>query len=101
MSPSLTHGQEAVIKAFGQIGSIDDTGLAVYIHHVADISMSSSGVRSRRAELVRKGLVTVTGVKTTKSGRAQAIHGLTIKGQRAYRKLTAPVAQQARKAVAA
>lgn len=81
----LTKGQEAVLKAFSAIGPVDDVGLAVYVHHVAEISMSSSGVRSRRAELVNKGLVRVTGSKRTKSGRTACIHRLTSKGARVLR----------------
>lgn len=84
----LTPGQEVVLTALADFGKpIDDTGLAVYVHHAMGRVMSSSGVRSRRAELVRKGLVSVTGTHPTKSGRAASIHGLTAAGQRQARSL--------------
>jgi len=82
---SLTKGQRTVLAAFKSFGAMDDLALTVYVHHVAESPMSSSGIRSRRAELVRKGLLTVTGVKTLKSGRAAAIHGITLQGKTALR----------------
>lgn len=83
---ALTSGQETVLRALDQFEKIDDTGLAVYVHHIAGSDMSSSGVRSRRAELVRKGLVTAKGVKITKSGRKAVEHGLTHKGTKLAKK---------------
>lgn len=82
----LSDGQKVVLKAVGRLGDIDDVTLAAYCHHLAE--MSSSGVRTRRAELVRKGLLRVTGVVRTRSGRSAAEHGLTGRGHREYRRLT-------------
>lgn len=79
----LSRGQQTVLRALKDFGRADDTALAVYVHHVADADMSSSGVRSRRAELAWKGFVTVVGVKRTKSGRSAAIHAITKKGEAA------------------
>lgn len=81
IAAELTAGQEAVLRAFYEFAPMDDTALTVYVHHISGRSMSSSGIRSRRAELVRKGLVAVTGVKTLKSGRNAAIHGITLRGR--------------------
>lgn len=77
----LTSGQKAVLRAFSAFPKADDVTLTVYVHHVAGKNMSSSGIRTRRNELVRKGLITVTGVKRAKSGRNAAIHGLTPAGR--------------------
>jgi hypothetical protein len=81
LASSLTKGQQAVLRAFSDFGAMDDTALTVYVHHIADVAMSSSGIRSRRAELARKGLLAVVGVKQLKSGRNAAIHGITRKGE--------------------
>ena len=77
----LSPGQRTVLQAFSAYGDLDDVGLSVYIHHVADKSMSSSGIRTRRCELERLGFVRVVGVKQTKSGRSEAVNGITAKGR--------------------
>ena len=99
LAASLTKGQRAVLRAFSDFGAMDDTALTVYVHHIADVSMSSSGIRSRRAELVRKGLVAVTGIKTLKSGRNAAIHGLTSTGTRVVTVLDRPAVKATARAV--
>ena len=78
----LTQGQAAVLSAFYEFGSMTDVALAVYVHHMSEVSMSSSGVRTRRAELVRHNppLLQVIGTKVLKSGRKAAIHALTEDG---------------------
>lgn len=81
----LTGGQHTVLQAFKNFGDMDDVALTVYVHHIADNPMSSSGVRSRRAELVRKGCITTTGKKRLKSGREASIHGITATGRQALR----------------
>lgn len=81
----LTTGQLEVLKAFDTLGKVDDGALAAYVHHMSRASMSSSGVRSRRAELVRKGALKITGTHRLKSGRRAAIHGLSISGRQALR----------------
>lgn len=82
MEHSLSPGQTSVLRAFYEFEKpLDDTGLAVYVHHIEDDPQSSSGIRSRRAELVRKGLVTAVGTKRLKSGRTAAIHALTPQGE--------------------
>lgn len=83
---NITDGQRTVLHAFLRIGSMEDVVLAAYAHHIAD--MSSSGVRSRRAELVRKGLVEAVGTVKLKSGRNATVHGLTTAGRREARKVT-------------
>lgn len=80
---NLTNGQCAVLTAFREFGPMTDVALAVYVHHVAQESMSSSGIRSRRAELVAKGLLDVIGTKAMKSGRRAAVHQINAQGQKA------------------
>lgn len=95
MHSNLTTGQKAVLRAFHEFGDMTDVALATYVHHVSQENMSSSGIRSRRAELVRKGLVDVTGTKKMKSGRYAAVHGLTalgIKDARSLRRTEAKAA---------
>jgi hypothetical protein len=88
---SLTDGQLAVLKAFHDFEPMTDEVLAVWIHHFADLQMSSSGVRTRRAELSRPGkgrgpLIHTVGVKKTRSRHA-AVHDLTPEGKRLAKRL--------------
>lgn len=82
----MTNGQFAVLDALSNYTKgLDDQGLAVHVHHIADNDMSSSGVRTRRAELASMGFVTPVGVKRTRSGRSAAIHAVTAQGKAALR----------------
>lgn len=86
----LTRGQQTVLKALAEYRTpLDDVGLAVYVHHVADKPMSSSGVRTRRVELERKGLVALAGARSTRSGRMASTHAITAAGRLALRRATA------------
>lgn len=93
MQNSLTDGQAAVLRAFYDFGrAMDDVALTVLVHHIEDDPMSSSGIRSRRAELARPtedrpALLRVVGTKRLKSGRNAAVHALTPAGERRARKL--------------
>jgi hypothetical protein len=82
MSITLTEGQAAVLAAFNEYGPMTDMALAVYIHHTSQLSMSSSGIRTRRVELQRMvpPLIQQSGFKTAKSGRQMAIHEITEDG---------------------
>lgn len=95
LAASLTAGQVAVLRAFSDFGPMDDTALTVYVHHVADVAMSSSGIRSRRAELVRKGLLTASDIKLLKSGRTASIHSITLRGEKIITALSVPVRAKA------
>ncbi len=77
----LTVGQTAVLRAFYEFGPMTDVALSVYVHHVSEVAMSSSGIRSRRAELVRSSLLHAVGTKKLKSGRRAAVHSLTSEGR--------------------
>ena len=93
MNHNLTNGQKSVLRAFGVLGEVNDGALAAYVHHMDPTPQSSSSVRSRRCELVRKGFVTARGTQRLKSGRVAAIHGLTLTGTRALRAVEAEDAQ--------
>jgi hypothetical protein len=96
MTPNLTDGQKAVLRAFRAFGAMDDVALAVYVHHVEDVDMSSSGIRTRRHELGLKGLLHAVGIKRAKSGRRATIWNLTPEGRIVARRL----ARQAKRAQA-
>jgi len=91
MKIHLTPGQEAVLRTFADYGELDDVGLAYFVHHKSNFDMSSSGARSRRAELVRAGLLGVSGVTRAKSGRSAAIHSITSKGRRVLEEMRGAV----------
>lgn len=76
----LTKAQTIVLRAFRQVGDVDDSILADRVHHLADVA--SSGVRTRRHELYNMGLVRVVGTKKLRSGRTAAVYGLTYNGRR-------------------
>lgn len=81
----MTHGQEAVLRAFYAYGKpMTDTALTVYVHHTQKTPMSSSGIRSRRSELQNATPPLVEQVDSTilKSGRKAAIHALTPLGHK-------------------
>lgn len=89
MTQTLTKGQRVVLLAFYEFGAMNDTALSVYVHHIAESPMSSSGIRTRRAELTRTvdengnpaPLLRVVGTKKLKSGRRSAVHDLTELGR--------------------
>jgi hypothetical protein len=87
----LTTNQSVVLRALKDYGAADDVTLSVYVHQMGMSDMSSSGVRSRRAELVRKGLVEIVGVRKMRSGKSAAIHALTAAGRAEARKLIGAV----------
>ena len=83
MQPSLTAGQTEVLKAFLDHGPMHDAELATFVHHHSPLTMSSSGIRTRRSELanMEPPLLQATGVRPMKSGRNSAIHDLTPTGR--------------------
>lgn len=93
MSDSLTNGQIAILRAFNEFGSMTDLALSVYVHHVAEESMSSSGIRTRRSELSRKGLLSDVGTRKLKSGRMAVVHGLSEEGRRVAESLATNVGE--------
>ncbi len=82
MNNSLTRNQLAVLEAFHEFGRpMDDVTLTAFTHHIERVPQSSSGIRSRRAELSRKMLIETVGTKKLTSGRLAAVHALTTNGR--------------------
>lgn len=72
--PVLTPGQSAVYQVLKQYGPLPDHALVPLAQHVVGTHQSSSGIRTRRAELTDKGMVVFTGeLATTASGRKATI----------------------------
>lgn len=72
---SLTLGQTEVLSVMRDFKhALPDQALVPYAQHAAGLRMSSSGIRSRRAELTRLGLVQAAGTVKTGSGRSAATY---------------------------
>jgi hypothetical protein len=65
----MTAGQKAVLRAVEKYGPITDAALVPLMQHLDQQPMSSSGIRSRRAELVDAGLVQSCDTIRMPSGR--------------------------------
>lgn len=68
----VTDSQAAVygvIKQYGRKTGLADHALVPLAQHQLGVHLSSSGIRSRRAELARKGLLQPTNKIATGSGR--------------------------------
>lgn len=71
MTVRLTKHQAAVYRFLQAAGRpLPDAALVPMVQHMSDTPISSSGVRTRRAELVRKGLV--------RRARTEKIHGRNV-----------------------
>jgi hypothetical protein len=69
-SVTVTSAQYEVYNVLKQFGPLPDHALVPLAQHVVGAHQSSSGIRSRRAELADKGLVSFTGdLVRTSSGR--------------------------------
>lgn len=71
----MTHNQEAVFAVLNTYGPLPDQALVPLAQHLAPVHQSSSGIRSRRAELCRMGRVEEVGTITTSSGRSASVWG--------------------------
>ena len=66
----LTSAQTEIYSVLKQFGALPDHALVPLAQHVVGAHQSSSGIRTRRAELARKSLVIDTGDRVvTASGR--------------------------------
>lgn len=70
---SVTTSQEAVYDVLKKYGPLADHALVPMAQHMVSVHQSSSGIRSRRAELVAKGLAVQTGMTSTGSGRRAGV----------------------------
>lgn len=72
---SLTKRQAEVYDVFQEFGvALPDHALVPLAQHASRVHQSSSGIRSRRAELTRKGLVQQVGTTKTGSGRTAGVY---------------------------
>jgi hypothetical protein len=69
----VTDGQAAVYGVLKTFGPMPDHALVPLAQHAANVHLSSSGIRSRRAELYANGLVADTG-RTIKTGSGRNAH---------------------------
>lgn len=69
----MTASQEAVLAVLEKHGPLPDHALVPIVQHVERHHMSSSGIRSRRAELVEQGYVVEVDEIKMPSGRMAAV----------------------------
>ena len=69
----MTAAQQAVLDAIENYGPITDAALVPLVQHVSNVRMSSSGIRTRRNELVTAGEVSQLGEVKMPSGRMAAL----------------------------
>ena len=69
----LTESQRDVLNVIRKLGPLPDHALVPIVQHVATAHWSSSGIRTRRRELERVGLIEQAGAVPTSSGRAAAL----------------------------
>ncbi len=66
--------QAEVYSVFTDFGiALPDHALVPLAQHASSVHQSSSGIRSRRAELARKGLLVEAGTTKTGSGRSARV----------------------------
>lgn len=71
---TLTDNQAAVYGVLEQYGPLADHALVPLAQHQLQVHQSSSGIRSRRAELVDLTLVAAVATTKTGSGRSAAVY---------------------------
>ena len=69
----MTKSQKAVLDALDKYGPIADHALVPIMQHEAGARMSSSSIRSRRAELTAEDLVGAVGTVKMPSGRHASV----------------------------
>lgn len=69
----MTAAQNTVLDVLSKHGPLPDHALVPLVQHVAQARMSSSGIRTRRDELVKAKMVKQTGTMRMPSGRLAAI----------------------------
>lgn len=69
----MTVSQSHVFDVLEVYGPLADTALVPLVQHMASIHQSSSGIRTRRAELARMGMVERIGTIVLPSGRDAAV----------------------------
>lgn len=72
----MTSSQAIVLNVIKEHGPIPDHALVPLVQHVAQAKMSSSGIRTRRNELLLQGKIRQTGEIRMPSGRNAAVWGI-------------------------
>lgn len=70
----VTANQQAIYDVLKQYGALADHALVPLAQHQLNIRQSSSGIRSRRAELFAAGLLRTAGTTRTGSGRQATLY---------------------------
>lgn len=70
----VTASQEEVYNVLSSYGPLPDHALVPLAQHVMKLRQSSSGIRTRRRELVNLGLAQSVGTTTTGAGRTAEIY---------------------------
>lgn len=75
----MTHGQQGVYDVLTEYGPLPDHALVPLAQHVVPTHLSSSGIRTRRHELVEMGLVEAVPNETITmpSGRRAKVYRVT------------------------
>jgi hypothetical protein len=72
----MNESQKSVYTVLKKYGPMPDQALIPLAQHLAEIHQSSSGIRTRRGELVRYGLIEQVGSLMLPSGRRAAVWGI-------------------------
>jgi hypothetical protein len=73
---TVTANQSAVYGVLEELGPLSDLALVPLAQHMLGVHQSSSGIRSRRAELTDMGLVVEVAKTKTPSGRTAGVYGV-------------------------
>lgn len=71
---NVTPSQKDVYDVLKSYGPMPDHALVPLAQHALNVHQTSSGIRTRRVELRRKGLVAVAGSTKTGSGRTATLY---------------------------
>lgn len=71
---TVTQSQADVYKVLREVGPVADHALVPLAQHMAAVHQSSSGIRTRRKELVELGLAKKVRTTSTGSGRQAAVY---------------------------
>jgi hypothetical protein len=74
----MNEAQAAVFVTLRDYGPLADHALVPIMQHEVGIHQSSSGIRSRRSELVSQGRVKAVSTMTMPSGRESAVWDVVI-----------------------
>lgn len=79
----LRASQRDILYLFAELGEMTDEQLCAAVKHFGTVKQTDSGVRTRRVELERLGLLVVRGTGATAGGNACRVFGLKVQEQEA------------------